>query len=230
MHPDLVALSNVWQPDAASDRLRSEHESLTTAVARASEALKQAEAAKAAAAQALDALQKEERAVARELDGYVQKRDTTRKMIDGGTAPDYAAAERQLAQCSAKVDELETSALELMEKLDAARAEVKATTAATAKAGEVLAAARAALGARDASLRAELAEAQKRREAAFAELPHDLRTPYLEQRRRKRPALVNVVEGICSHCHMRIPPQKLNETVLHRAVHACPGCGGYLLP
>jgi predicted nucleic acid-binding Zn-ribbon protein len=229
MHPDLVALSNLWRPDSTGDRLRAEHEALTAGVARAKASLEQADAAKSAAAAALDGLVKEERVLARELDMYVQKRDSTRRMIDGGTN-DYAAAERQLTQCTAKVDELETRALELMDRIDAARGDVAAALKAHAKATEELAAAQNALKARDAALRVELAEAMKARDEALPLVPPDLRGPYTELRRRKRQALVNVVEGNCATCHMRIPPQKLNETTLDRAVHTCPGCGGFLLP
>lgn len=231
MHPDLVAISNVWQADSAIDRLKAEHEGLTAASAKAAEARARAEAERDAARAALDAVVKAERENGRELDSYVQKRDTTRRMIDQGTAPDYAAAERQLAQCTAKVDELETSGLELLDGLDAARATLAAAEKALAAADEEAKAAKAALAARDPGIRTEMAAAIPRREAAWAELPNDYRGPYGELRRRKRVALVNVEEGgSCAVCHMRIAPQKVNEVRLARGVHTCPGCGGFVLP
>ena len=89
--------------------------------------------------------------------------------------------------------------------------------------------AQAALSQRDAALRAEAAVVLKQREAAYAELPMDYRTPDGE-RRRKKPALVNVIEGDCAVCHMRVPPQRLVEVQLGRVVHTCPGSSGYPLP
>ena len=168
MHPDLVAISNVWQADVRSDTLRAEHEKLVSATTAAIAANKQAVAARDAAIAALAALKDRERANNRELDTYTQKRDTTRRMIEGGTAPDYAAAERQLANCIAKVDEHETIALELLELIDAAVATKAAAETACGKAADAEKEARAALGARDAGLRTELAAALAEREIGRA--------------------------------------------------------------
>ncbi len=230
MHPDLVAISNLWQADVRVDTLRAEHEHLVAAVTGAIQAHKDAIAARDAAKAALDAAKAEERVNNRELDSYAQKRDATKRMIDDGSAPNYAAAERQLANCIALVDELETKGLELLDRVDA-------TTRALAEAEKVLVdavaaerAARQALAARDAPLRVELTAALQAREGAWAELPFDYQTPYSELRRRKRVALVNVEEGTCTVCHMRVAPQKLNEVMMKKAVHTCVGCGGYLLP
>ncbi len=230
MHPDLVAISNVWQADVRVDALRGEHEKLVAAVNAAIQAHKDAVAARDAAKATLDARKTEDRANNRELDSYAQKRDTTKRMIDEGTAPDYAAAERQLANCIAKVDELETRGLELLDALEADTAALAAAEEVRKKAEAAEKEARQALGARDASLRVELTAALKDREAAWKELPVDYQVPYSELRRKKRPALVTVVENTCTTCHMRVPAQKLNEVQMNRAVHACVGCGGYLLP
>lgn len=230
MHPDLVAISNVWQADVRSDTLRAEHERLVSTTTGAIAAHKQAVAARDAAKNALAALKDKERANNRELDSYSQKRDTTKRMIDEGTAPDYAAAERQLANCLAKVDELETIGLELLDAIDAANAALKAAEAERAKAEAAEKDARAALAARDGGLRAELSAALAEREARWKELHHEYHPAYTEQRRRKRIALVNVVEGVCTACQMRVAPQKIVETQLGKGVHTCAGCGGWILP
>lgn len=230
MHPDLVAISNVWQRDAALDLLKAEHDGLTGAVTAAQAALDGARATLAAAEATLDRVKKEERANNRSLDEYVQKRDTTRRMIDTGTAPDYAAAQRQLDNCLHIVDELETKGLGLLEELDAATDAVTAGKKAVAAAEATLATAREKLAARDAPIHEESAMLAKAREGAWAELPAIYRTPYHDLRRRKRRALVNVVEGNCVQCHMRIPPQRMVEVATFKAVHTCPGCQGYLLP
>src|SRR4051812_41653993 len=108
MHPDLVYISNVWQADVRIDTLRTEHETLSAAIVRATKQRDAAEQAAAAAKETLDAVVKAERANARELDTYVKKRDESRRMINEGTSPDYAATERQLAQCIQLVDDYET--------------------------------------------------------------------------------------------------------------------------
>lgn len=230
MHADLVALSNLWQSDATIDSLKAEHEGLSAAVKAGAEARAGADVALTSARAALDAVRVQQRGTNRELDEYVGKRDATRRMIDGGTAPDYDAATRQLARCAEIVDQLETRALEELEAEDAARAALAAAEEAVATATRRHEEARAALTARDAPIRAELAAVLPRREEAWAALPPDLRAPYTELRRKKRRALVNTVDGICQSCSMRVPANKVNEVALHKAVHACPGCGGFLLP
>src|SRR5688500_14855391 len=106
MHPDLVAISNVWQADVTADTLRAEHERLVAGVRAAQAELASADAAVAATKAEAERAHAALRGTNRELDEYVQKRNTTRRMIDTGAAPDYAAAERQLAKCAESVDEL----------------------------------------------------------------------------------------------------------------------------
>lgn len=230
MHPDLVAISNLWSADHAVDTLKAEHEALTLAVQRAQAAVTEAEAAAAATEAALAEVRKAERVNQRSLDDYAQKRDTTRRMIDEGTAPDYAAAERQLARCLEIVDQLETTGLELLERVDALDAELRAHREAGRRRTTELEDARAALRARDAALRAEMAEALARRGPAAEALPAELRAPYAELRRKKRRVVVNTEEGICVACRAHVGAQRIAEVALGRALHACPGCGGFLLP
>lgn len=230
MYPDLVLVSNLYAVDRKQDRLRHEHEQLVGAVQRAQKEVADTTARCVAAAAALGKAKDGDRANARELDGYVQKRDTTKKLLDSGAAPNYEAAVKQYDSCVRIVDELETKALEWMDAVEAANAEDRAAKEALAKAEAGLKEARAALGARDAPIRKELTELLAEREGHAAALPAELRTPYQELRRKKRPVLVNVVEGSCSSCQQRVPPQRLIETQLNKALHTCPGCGGYLLP
>jgi predicted nucleic acid-binding Zn-ribbon protein len=230
VHPDLVAISNVWQRDAASDQLRAELDQLKDAVARGTAALAVARATRDAAAARVATLKDEERKLGRELDEYVQKRRSTQALIDNGLAQDYAAAERQLARCAEIIDDLENRSLANLEATDDATAALNTATRELAKAEAELGAAQAALGGRDAPIRAELETLGKARDAAWPLVPAEYRAPYNELRRRKRPVLVNVVDGICARCHMRVPPQKVVEVQLKKAVHFCPGCQGYLLP
>ncbi|MDP2309801.1 MAG: hypothetical protein Q8P18_27525 [Pseudomonadota bacterium] len=230
MHPDLAAISNVWQADVRVDTLRAEHEHLVATVTTAIQAHKDAVAARDAAKIALDTVRSSERVNNRELDSYAQKRDVTKRMLDDGSAPNYAIAERQLANCIALVDELETKGLDLLDGIDKATVALAEAEKARVGAEADERAARQALAARDAPLRVELTAALQARERVWSELPPLYHDSYSELRRRKRVALVNVDDGSCSACHMRVAPQKLNEVLMKKAVHTCVGCGGYLLP
>lgn len=230
MHPHLVAISNLWQADVACDRLRIEHEGLNAAVVKATSTLTNATAARDSAVSARDAVKQEDRKNGRELDDYVKKRNTTRAMIEGGTSPDYEASVRQLAQVLEIVDRLETRGLELIESLEAAEAAVVATNKALVAATAALADARKALALRDGPIRTELGAALLVRAEMAKHIDEDYRIPYGELRRKKRVALVNVADGICTTCHSMVTAQRINEVVIGKAVNTCPGCGGYLLP
>lgn len=230
MHPELVAIANVWQRDHTIDTLKAEHEGLSAAVQQAIRAKAEAEAALAAATAAFAATKDEERANTRSLDEYVQKRNASRKMIDEGTAPDYAAVTRQWERCVAIVDDLETKGLELLDQLDAADRTIRNARHTLAEADTKLVAARAALAARDAPIRSELTATLGARAEAWAALPAFYRSPYDDLRRRKRRVLTNTQDGLCVQCHMRIPPQRIVEVHSLKAVHTCPGCQAYLLP
>jgi predicted nucleic acid-binding Zn-ribbon protein len=230
VHPDLVAISNLWQVDHQNDQLREEHERLAGATRAAAATLKAAEASTAAAVGEVERVRGATRSNDRELADYVDKRDRTRKMIDTGTAPDYGAAERQLAQVLEIVDRLETNALELLEATENAAATLAEAKRDEEKATAALAEARAALAARDAPIRAELTELIARRPPLLAEVPAELRSTYAQLRQRKRPALVNTADNTCRTCQTRIPTQRVVETTFARAIHNCPGCGAWLLP
>lgn len=230
MHADLVAISNLWQIDHRNDQLRAEHESLTGAVRAADAAGKAAEARLAEIDARREANTQAARTNDRELRDYADKRDRTRKMIDTGTAPDYAAAERQLAQVLEIVDRLETTALELMEAGEGLGRDRLVAQREVDDARRALAAAREALGARDGAIRAELTDLIAGRPPVAEALPHELRAPYAQLRQRKRAALVNTKDNICQVCLTKIPAQRCVETALARALHTCPGCHGWLLP
>lgn len=230
MHPELVTIANVWQRDHTIDTLKAEHEALSAAVQKAVTERAEAEAALTAATAEVARLKEEERANNRSLDEYVQKRNASRRMIDEGTAPDFAAVTRQLDKCVVIVDELETKGLELLDGLDVADRAVRAARLRQSDAETRLVGARAALAERDKPIRADLTATLAARAEAWAALPVHHRSPYEDLRRRKRRVIVNTHEGLCVQCHMRIPPQRIVEVQTLKAVHTCPGCQAYLLP
>jgi predicted nucleic acid-binding Zn-ribbon protein len=230
MHPDLVPITNLWRVDAEIDQIRAEHEGLVAAVTAAQRASAEPAAVLARCEPELARLRQEERAAQRELDAYVERKARTQRLIDTGTAPDYAAATRQVEQCARFVDEWETRVLELMEGIDGLAAEEKDAVEKAAKAAADLGSARAALGARDGALRAALKEQLERREERAKELPGEFVAAYTELRRKKRPVVVNTREGFCETCRTKIPTQRLVEVQLARALHTCPGCSAWVLP
>ena len=230
MHRDLIEVSNVWQCDARIDALRAEHEELNRTIKAADQAVLLANSACTEAERALAAAKDADRANTRELDSYTEKRNSTRQMINTGTAPDYALAERQLANVAARIDALENTGLELIDVLESAQARLKSSETDRRDAEAALSAAKADLSAKDGPIRKELGEILPRREAAWEQMHPELKPMYLDQRRKKKRALVNVVEKTCSVCSTFVPPQVWLDTDSGKESHRCTGCGGWILP
>ncbi len=230
MHPDLVAISNLWQADVTIDRLKAEIEGLIRGETRGAQRVEEATAAATTTKTTQLDVRKKVLANEQDLNSFTQVRDRTRAMLSDGSAPNYAAAERQLVAAAARIDTLETEGLELLEALDVAVAAQKAAEAEKVAALAALAAAREARASREAAARSELVDATGAQLDVAKLLPHDLRAPYAELRRKRRPALVNVAEGVCVSCQTLVPPHRSNEVKMSRALHSCAGCGGYLLP
>jgi len=230
MHPDLVLISNLWSCDSTIDRLKAEYEALVSASNTTAAALAELEKKLTENTQLLDTLKTRERSCTRELEENQQRRQTTQRMIDTGSTPNYAASERQLAQTAAIIDRLETQLLELMDEKESAEKERKALEKERQQAQINREKAVKAKAEREPKLRAEMTEVIAKKEVASQEMPFTYRGHYQELRRKKRAALVNVEGEICQSCHMIVPAQRVVETRMARAVHTCPGCLGYLLP
>ena len=230
MHPDLVLISNLWSCDSTIDRLKAEYEALVAANATTTTALAEAEKKLAENTSRLDGIRSQERTKTREMEEYQQRRVSTQRMIDTGTTPNYAASEKQLAQTIQIIDGLETELLELMEQREAAEKEQKALIKEREQAVAAREKAARAKIEREPGLRAEMAAILPKKEEAAKAMPAEYRNHYAELRRKKRVALVNVDGEICQSCSMAVPPQRIVETRMLRAVHTCPGCQGYLLP
>lgn len=230
MHPDLALISDVWGYDRQLDQHRAEIERLAADVTRAERESAAADQRLADARPPLAALKDQERVKGRELEQYQEQRDRTRRMIETGATPNYAASEKQLQQTGAIIDRLETEILDLMDRREAAERALRILERDQAAAQQARAAAQQARAEREPGLRAGIADLLPKREAAWREVPGDWRSPYEELRRKRRPALVNIEEGVCQSCQMRITPQWAIDVRMGRAVHQCPGCRGFLLP
>jgi predicted nucleic acid-binding Zn-ribbon protein len=83
----------------------------------------------------------------------------------------------------------------------------------------------AAEQARVDELKAELANARAGRDAVAAGLDARLRSRYETVfKRRQGVAVVTIIKGTCSGCHMYVPPQTINEILKSGTVHVCPSC------
>ena len=131
----------------------------------------------------------------------------------------------EIAAVEGKISELEDRELELMEEVEAAKADVVLHRGQLEEEEQAVAIDCARLDARAEQLREELAREQEARRAAAAGIEPAWLGPYDRLVGHKHPALVPLAAGICGGCHMKLPPAVHHETLRHKHPVSCNYCG-----
>jgi predicted nucleic acid-binding Zn-ribbon protein len=228
VHEELFAIRDLWKVDHAMDLNRQRRAQFERALVKGGEKIAEFKASDAALAAEDQVQLAEERRLNRHLQDYTQRRDRTRSMIEEGRAPDFQAAERQLEQCAAIVNETEDSLLGVLdarEQLAARRAAVQIETKLAEKAQVELTARRD----REAPvLDAEHSTLLARRPPLLKAVPVFHHQRYSDLRKRNRDVLALVEGGCCSACRIQVSPQVAIEVTTGKRVHNCRGCDRYL--
>ena len=228
MHPDLLRLAELSEADLELDRVGKDLTDARGAPAEAEAAENEAMRARDAAQAALDEARAREGALIRKLDAYRSRKAGALRVLETG-AGDPSAAERQIEQCDAIVDESETELLYVMEELDTLRAALEDAEKALAQAGVARAEVDRESPGRVAALESEHASLQARRDALFAGLPHDLQQRYPLVRKRRRTAVAHVQkDNSCAGCRMQVGLQQVAD-IKRGLLENCRGCGRWLM-
>lgn len=228
LHPDLEALYKLALTDAelaAIDRDESEANRRLTA---ARKAVTDAEASIAELKGRVDELKRRQHELQRKLDQYeTRRRGALRALETGSGSAD--AAQRQLDQCTAILDDLETEQLEGMEAQDGLEEE-------RSKADQALQEARDALAAREESTPAALAEIAGRRSDALGRrggivggLGADRVKRYDTVKARRGTAVAMLQRGACKTCGTVAPKQQVAD-IMRGLMPPCKRCGRWLMP
>lgn len=141
---------------------------------------------------------------------------------------DYQAAERQVAQTAALIDEVETGILELLEAREEAEETLEAARAEAAEQAAALAEAEATLPDRTAALKAEATALYAARTPLRAEISElSLRT-YDRVVKQYVPAVVPILKDACKACH-RVAGPRAEQTLRKGEAVSCTGCGRLLV-
>jgi predicted nucleic acid-binding Zn-ribbon protein len=171
----------------------------------------------------------EEAGVQQELDRYIIRRDRTAKLLEGGSELDYVAVERQLVQCGEKVDELENSVLELMEKRDGHIGRIAHLGTESRRFTDERAGAHAEWVRVGRLARTEIETLMPRRAAALADLTREQALIYGDFRKRTKSPITYFDAQSCGSCHVSAGSQIFLEVSQGRRVHQCRGCDRWLL-
>jgi predicted nucleic acid-binding Zn-ribbon protein len=232
MHADLVKLLELQSKDGAVaevegrlQALQGEIAELDRGLQRGRDALDGARRAAAEGARRRDEMESKVDNFRVQQERRVQRLETVRNPKEASTL----MAELELARSVMAKEENDwvrsaETVTGLEKKVLEAEAGVEAVE--SAQAGE-----RAQLEERRLALEAELAEAQRQREASAEQIDKPLRTRYDRLRRsRARDVVVPLVGGTCGACHTSIPLNRRSQIRSGAILDGCEGCGAILYP
>jgi len=225
MNADLERLIQLQQMDSLIESARrrvADHPTLAGALdSRLATATAELEAAKAAQ----NDNQVSRRAVEKDL-ASVQGRLSKYKnqLMEVKTNKEYQAMLKEIEVAQHDVQRLEDQILEHMLAADDISARVKKAEAALKADKQAVADEREQLETETARLQRQLDETTSRRAALAASTPPAVVELYETIRTRRGTAVVELQNGYCSACHVRLRPQAANELRRNEIVFQCESC------
>jgi len=134
------------------------------------------------------------------------------------------ASQREMEMIKSAIQVREKESVQLMETIDALRKSIAAKEEQFRELEEGFKAKAAETEKAVGTLRTEKEQHSTRRNAVIGAIPREALTLYDRIRRRKPQAMVQVLDGTCLGCHVRIPPQLYNETLRAERLLQCPNC------
>jgi hypothetical protein len=134
-------------------------------------------------------------------------------------------AKREVELLKEEMSALETELVEVMEQVEAATAKLTGTESELARLTAARDGETAELRGRLAQLGGEIERERALRSELVQTVDQDLRRKYeMIFSRRGGLAVVEIRDGICQGCRMRVPPQLFNEIQRNEQVILCPSC------
>lgn len=146
------------------------------------------------------------------------------KLQAAKNSKDYSAGTRELDNKRKSKSEREDEVLKVMDALEKSRSQVTAHEKEITALRERLAAEAERAKEQIRLLDAEAKEHAAGRDAIASQIDTLLLRRYEDIRRKKSPAISEVLNGICKGCHMAVPPQLNNVLARFDSVENCPRC------
>jgi hypothetical protein len=143
-------------------------------------------------------------------------------------AKDYSAANREVDNKRRARSEREDEVIKVMEALEKARGDIEAHEAHVIKLRERVEAEGTRIAGQIAELQAEAAQGATGRDQLVAQIDPALLRRYEHVRKQRGSSVAAVRKGVCTGCHMSIPPQLNNLLVAAKAIQSCPRCNRIL--
>lgn len=151
------------------------------------------------------------------------------KLNDVKTNQEYNAAQQEIKNMEEAIGQLEDEQLEIMERLETAKAEEKGFKEKVAAEEKEFAVFKAAKEKELAEVKAKAEAAHARRNSIAAAVePGSLSQYERVFKARERRAVTELKNGFCSACHQMVLPQLALEVRTGTRLHSCPHCNRFL--
>jgi len=184
----------------------------------------------AAAQRRLDELKHRQHDVEWEIDDLVSKITALEGDLYSGrikNPKELTGLQHEVEILKAKRDQLENEALEIMDQVEAAEADVSASSRELEKLEAEWHSQQKRLSAEIEALKSKLADLKQKRQMRLAEIdPHAVEV-YERLRKHKGQAVVRVEQGICRGCRISLPFSELQQARSGNLVQ-CSSCGRIL--
>lgn len=179
---------------------------------------------------ALEELQKERRSKDRQLSvqqAQLEKYKSQRLSVK--TNKEYDALESEIADLEEANSAIEDEILELMISIDEATDEIEVAENELKVQEDLLKKKRDESLSEVKKLDQQIAQWNKKRGGFLGKVDPALMSKYDNWRKRSGSSLVAVIEGqSCGGCHLKLPPQLINEVRKKKELHTCNSCGRIL--
>jgi hypothetical protein len=212
--------------DSEIRRLSSKKQELPEQISKQDEEFQARSQGVEEARQAFDASVKAHRDRESELkDGIDRLRKTKDRLLEVKTNKEYQAMLKEIETIEQKNSGFEDEILTLLEKMDTSKKELRDREKTLDEYRKHYELEKQKTEEELGSLDREILTCQKDLQNLNSEIERDLAKKYEMIKKRKNGlAVVPVVKGVCSGCHLNIPPQLFNELLRSDQVLSCPFC------
>ena len=146
------------------------------------------------------------------------------KLTQVRTSKEYMATQREMESTRKSNQEREDELLKLMEAIDASQKSIDAHQVDLKALKEHVKEEEAETEEKISSLKVEVDQFQAQRDKMAKDIRRDVMVKYNAIRNRRGNAVVPARKGVCTGCHMQLPPQLFNTLQRENSIEYCPSC------
>ena len=230
MYDQLPILLQLQDIDSEIDKLESEKSTIPVELAALENELARHRAVFQAKSGSLEELQKERRSKDRQLAAQQTQLETYKaQRLSVKTNKEYTALESEIADLEQANSEIEDEILEFMISIDEANDEIEVARNELKIQEKAVKEKQDKFLAESKKLGRAIAKWDKQRGAFLEKISDVLMKRYDNWRKRRGSSLVATIIGqSCGGCHLKLPPQLVNEVRKRNEIYVCNSCGRIL--